>query len=134
MQRTPTPCYSAAISSLIFAMASARLSPLGHVQEPRGDIRTKMQTRTKKPRRTVENSMTSIQTHLVLQLFLPLCTMHIPRISNPAVSLHKGGRPEIYILIPPVRRAQCQTTCAKDTFIHAVKFLSVFGRLKEFCA
>jgi len=82
--------------------------------------------------RAIENGMTPIQAHLVLQSFFPLCAICISRISNPAICLHKGGRSEICILIPPIRGARRRTTCAEDTFVHAVQFLSVFRRLMEF--
>ena len=55
-----------------------------------------------------------------------------PRIGDPSVCLHEGGRSEVFVLIPPVRGARGGTTSTEDTLIHAVKLLAVLLRLDIF--
>jgi len=83
---------------------------------------------------TVENRMTPIQTHLVLQLLLPLSRLHIPRICDPAISLHQRGRAEVLVLVPPVTRATRRAARAEDAFIQTVELPAFFGALEKFLA
>jgi hypothetical protein len=82
-------------------------------------------------RRTVEDGVAAIQTHLVLKLLLTMCFVRIARISDPAVGLHERGRAEILVLVPPVGGTGSRAAGTEDALIEAVKFLAVFWGLKE---
>jgi len=80
----------------------------------------------------VEDSVTAVHAHRVLEFLLPVGAVCIPRIGDPSVCLHQSGRPKILILIPPVRRTRGRATGAKNTLVHPVEFLTVLLRLYVF--
>jgi len=76
--------------------------------------------------RAIEDGVTSIETHFILQLYSALRTMVISRISHPAISLHQRRGTEVLILIPPVAGATSRAASTENTFIKTVEFLALF--------
>jgi len=82
-------------------------------QKGKGGIEIDMRTEI----HTVEDSMATIQAHLILKFLLTMCLVGIPRVGNPAVGLHESSGSEVLVLVPPVGRARGRTAGAEDTFI-----------------
>jgi len=76
--------------------------------------------------RTVEDGMTPVQAHFVLEHFFSLSSICIARVGNPAVGLHQGGRSEILVLVPPIRGTAGRATGAENTLVETVEFLAIF--------
>jgi hypothetical protein len=57
--------------------------------------------------------------------------VRIPRVSNPTVGLHESSWAEVFVLVPPVGRTGGRATRAEDALVETVKFLAIFGGLKE---
>ena len=55
-----------------------------------------------------------------------------PRIGDPSVCLHQGGRPKVLVLVPPVRRARGRTASTKNAFVHAIELFTILLRLDVF--
>lgn len=102
-------------------------------------------SRDKVKRLTVEDGMTPVQAHFVLEHFFSLSSICIldvqscgvshetrimidtyARVGNPAVGLHQGGRSEILVLVPPIRGTAGRATGAENTLVETVEFLAIF--------
>jgi hypothetical protein len=68
----------------------------------------------------------SIQAHAVVKRLLPLSSLLVSAVGNPAVGLEEHSRAEILFAIPPVARAGRAAARAKNAFVETVKF-SAFG-------
>ena len=55
--------------------------------------------------RAVQNCMTTVQAHAVVQGLLPLLLTFISAVGEPAVRLEENSGSEVLLAIPPVRRA-----------------------------
>lgn len=84
--------------------------------------------------RAVQNGMTPVQTHTIVESILPLFGLLISRIRNPSVRLHEYSRTKILFRIPPVRRARSRTAGAKDAFVETIEFSSFGFGLQVFFA
>jgi len=82
--------------------------------------------------RAVEDGVTTVHTQRVLKFLLPVSAVCIPRIGDPSVSLHQGGRSKVLVLVPPVRRARGRAASAKNALVHAIEFPTVLLRLNVF--
>lgn len=80
----------------------------------------------------VEDGMASVQTEGVLQLFLSVRSVRVPRVGYPAVCMHQGRRTQIDILVPPVTGACGGAASAENALVHPVQLLSVLLRLEVF--
>jgi len=87
-----------------------------HLELDFGDGEGRVETLRAGPS-AVEDCMTPIKTHLILQLLLPLGRLGIPRIRNPPISLHQRRRTQILVLIPPIAGATRRATSAENTFV-----------------
>jgi hypothetical protein len=70
--------------------------------------------------RTVQDSMTPIQTHTIIQRRLPLLLLLIPAIRKPPITLQQHRGSQILLTIPPIRRARGRATGAENAFVEAV--------------
>jgi len=82
--------------------------------------------------RTVEDSVATVQAHLVLELLLTLSSVPVSGICNPPVRLHQRCRTEVLVLVPPVRRATRRAASTQNALVETVEFLTVLWRLQEF--
>lgn len=78
--------------------------------------------------------MASIYTHRVIQRCLPLLGLLVSRIREPAIRLQQHSRTEIFLGVPPVRRAGSGAAGTENTFVQAIELLAVFFALSEFFA
>jgi hypothetical protein len=119
-------------------MALAGFNPLGHVLKAEREVSICLTTKEPPKRQnsptTVEDRVASVQTKRVLHLLLSLGAVRITRIRHPSVSSHECGRAEVFVLVPPVRRARSRTTSTQDAFVHSIELLSVRHRLQVFTA
>jgi len=79
----------------------------------------------------VKDRVTTIETHLVLKLFLTMTCVGVTRVGNPTVSLHESGGAEVFVLVPPIGRTGGGTAGTKDAFVEAIEFLAVLLGLEE---
>lgn len=77
--------------------------------------------------RTVQNSVTSVQTHVVVQRLLALRLTLIPTVGQPPVALQQDGWAEILFTVPPVAGARSAAAGAEDALVEAVELLAVGG-------
>lgn len=76
---------------------------------------------------TVQNSMTPIQTHTIIQHSLPLFLVLIPAIRQPPITLQQHRGTEILLGVPPVGGAGGGATGAQNTFVESVELFAVGG-------
>ena len=60
-----------------------------------------------------------------------MCCIRIPRVSDPTVGLHESSWAEVFVLVPPIGWTRGRATRAEDALVETVKFLAIFGGLKE---
>jgi len=80
----------------------------------------------------IEDRVTPIQAHLILQLLLSLGTIRIPGVGYPSIRLHQGSGTEVFVLVPPIRWAGRGATRAQNAFVQSVELLTVVWALEEF--
>lgn len=82
--------------------------------------------------RAIQNGMTSVQTHTVVQRLHPFGFMLIAAVCQPAVGLQQDGGTEVFFTVPPVGGAGGGAAGAEDAFVEAVELLAVGGGLAVF--
>ena len=82
--------------------------------------------------RAVEDGVAPVQTHAVVQHLLPLGLVLVARVGEPAVGLQQHGGAEVFLAVPPVRRARGRAAGAEDAFVEPVELFAVGGRLAVF--
>ena len=79
--------------------------------------------------RAVQDRVTAVQTHAVVQRVLAFGGLLVTRVGDPAVRLQQHGGAEVLLGVPPVRRARGAAAGAEDAFVQAIEFAAVRGRL-----
>ena len=92
---------------------------------------TRIQTLRARPR-AIQNSMAPIQTHTIIQRSLALLFLLISTIRQPAITLQQHSRAEVFLAVPPVRRAGGGAASTQNTFVEAIQLLALFLRLAVF--
>jgi hypothetical protein len=82
--------------------------------------------------RAVQNSMTPVQTHAVIQRRLSLLLLLISAIRQPSVTLQQHCRAKVFLRVPPVRRAGGGAAGAENALVEAIQLLTVFLGLQVF--
>jgi len=67
----------------------------------------------------------SIQAHRVVESVLARLSPFVTRVGYPAVGLEEDGGAEVFLTVPPVRRAGGTATGAEDAFVETVELLAV---------
>ncbi len=75
--------------------------------------------------RAVEDGVTPVQTHAVVEHLLSLRVALVARVVEPAVGLQQDGWTEVLLAIPPVRGAGCGTAGAEDAFVETVELFAL---------
>lgn len=73
--------------------------------------------------------MATVHTHAVVQCSLALGFLLVTRVGQPSVRLEEDGGAQVFLAVPPVRRARGRAAGAKNAFVETVKLLTVFGTL-----
>ena len=84
--------------------------------------------------RTVQNGVTPIQTHTIIQRILPLRRLLVPAVRNPPVRLQQHGGAQVFLRVPPVARARGAAAGAEDALVQPVQLLAVHRRLPVLAA
>jgi len=84
--------------------------------------------------RAVQNGVTSVQTHAVIQSGLTLLLLRVSRVSNPSVALHQNSRAKVFLRVPPVRGAGCRAAGAENAFVETIELLALLLGLQVFLA
>ena len=82
--------------------------------------------------RAIQNGMTSVQTHTVVQRLHPFGFMLIAAVCQPPVGLQQDGGTEIFFTVPPVGGAGGGAAGTEDAFVEAIELLAVGGGLAVF--
>lgn len=82
----------------------------------------------------IQNGVTSIQRHTVVQHLLPLCCLVVSAINQPSVSLKENCRAEILLRIPPIGWTSRATTSTQNAFVESVYLLSLLRTLFDLFA
>lgn len=82
--------------------------------------------------RAVQNRVTPVQTHAVVEHLLALRFVLVAGVGEPAVGLEEDGGAEVFFAVPPVGGAGCRAASAEDAFIEPVEFFAVFWGLSVF--
>lgn len=61
--------------------------------------------------------MAAIEAHTIIEGRFPLFLVLVAGIGQPAVGLQKHGRAQVFLAIPPVRRAGRRAAGAQDAFV-----------------
>jgi hypothetical protein len=75
--------------------------------------------------RAVENGVAAVQRHGVVESVLASGGSLVTRIGNPAVGLEEDGGSEIFLRVPPVRRAGGAAAGAENALVQAVELAAV---------
>jgi len=78
----------------------------------------------------VQDGVASVDGIVVLKFLHPLLGFLITRVDHPAVGLHEDGGAEIFVAVPPIRRAGGRAAGAEDALVHPVQLCPVLHRLK----
>ena len=79
--------------------------------------------------RAVENGVASVQAHAVVQSLLPLLCALVSAIGEPSVRLEKNGWAEVFLAVPPVRRAGGRAAGAQNALVKTIELLALGNRL-----
>jgi hypothetical protein len=71
----------------------------------------------------------SIQAHGIVECVFALLCSFVSGVGYPAVGLEKDGGAEVFLAVPPVRRARRAAAGAEDTFVEAIELLAISHRL-----
>ena len=80
----------------------------------------------------VHDGMTPVELEGIVELGETFLGMIVTRVLNPPIGLHKDGRSEVLVGIPPVRRARRRAASAEDALVHTVKLGPVLSTLEVF--
>ena len=78
--------------------------------------------------------MAAVDAHGVVERGLALGLLLVAAVGNPAVRLQQDGGAEVFLRVPPVRRARRAAAGAEDALVQAVELLAVCYALREFFA
>lgn len=82
----------------------------------------------------VEDGVTSVQTHAVVQHFFALGLVLVAGVGEPAVGCQQDGGAEVFFAVPPVGGAGGGAAGAEDAFVETVELFAVRGCLAVFTA
>lgn len=82
--------------------------------------------------RAVQNRVTPVQTHAVVEHLLALRFVLVAGVGEPAVGLEEDGGAEVLFAVPPVGGAGCRAASTKDAFVEPVELFAVFWGLSVF--
>ena len=80
----------------------------------------------------VEDGVAAVDAHAIVQGVLAGGSLLVTRVGDPAVRLHQHGGAEVFLAVPPVRRAGGAAACAENALVHAVQLLAVGRGLETF--
>lgn len=84
--------------------------------------------------RAVKDSVAAVDAHAVVQSLFALGRPLVTGVGQPTVGLEENGGSQVFLLVPPVRRAGGRAASAKNAFVQAVQLLAILGALAEFIA
>lgn len=74
--------------------------------------------------------MTSVNAEGILQLTQTFSGVFITWINDPTISLHEDSRAQVFIGVPPVRRARSRATSTQYALIQTIQFRTIFYGLQ----
>lgn len=75
----------------------------------------------------VHDGVASVHAERISQLLLTFIAILITAICHPSSRLHQGSWAEVFVRVPPVRRARCAAARAQDALIHAWMYTRTNG-------
>lgn len=129
-QNTTTNCWNAISSSPLIDIIFKDFLESHFLLNLR-NCQTRIQSLRTCPR-AVENSVTSVQTHAVIQSCLTFFLLLITGICKPSVTLQQDSWSQVLLTVPPVGGARCRAACAENTFVKSIKLLTILLRLQVF--
>jgi len=82
--------------------------------------------------RAVQNSMTPVQTHAIIQRRLSLLLLLVSAVRQPSITLQQHCRAKVFLRVPPVRRAGGGAAGAENALVEAIELFAVFFGLQVF--
>jgi hypothetical protein len=130
-QQVPLHCDTASRQRPNFPLLQCKHSLESHLLLDLRDRQPWVQALRTSPR-AVQNSMTPIQTHTVIQRRLSLLLLLISAVRQPSVTLQQHCRAKVFLRIPPVRRAGGGAAGAENALVEAIELFAVFLGLQVF--
>ena len=100
------------------------LLPKGHVLLDLRDGLGRVQTLGTRSG-AIQDRVTAVQTHAVLQHLLALRMALVAGIVQPAERLEQDGRAKVFFAVPPVRWTRRGAAGAQDAFVEAVELFAL---------
>ena len=73
----------------------------------------------------VQNRMTPVQRHTIIQRVLPRLRRLVTGIRNPPITLQQNSRTEVFLAVPPVAGARGGAAGAEDALVEAVELAAL---------